>query len=163
MEHRWPREQPRGTKRSRTPPDSQNSHQRPHPGGSGMGSTSNNGHSGQNIRMDQGTDDEDVDVPLSKRINRLNIEYSAASPGSMTSVPGQDQHHHQHQHQHQQLQQHQQPKEVFRENYPYEANSPYYRSNELLYNLHTERSQRTSNHASDNAGLHNTLNSHLKL
>ena len=71
--------------------------------------------------------DDDVDVPLSKRINRLNIEYSTAkNPDS--------------------------EKEAFKDKYPYDATSTYYRNNELLYNLHEERTQR-----SQQAVLHKAL------
>ena len=58
--------------------------------------------------------DEDIDVPLSKRINRLNIEYTSQNDVQQS----------------------------FQEKYPYEPCSTYYKPNELLYNLHEERNQR---------------------
>ena len=78
-------------------------------------------------------DDEDVDVPLSKKINRLNIEYSTKD-GS------------------------QQSQETFEKNYPYEPSSTYYQDNKLLNSLHEERIQRAQQ-----LSLHKALNSHLKL
>ena len=113
-------------------------------------------------------DPDDVDVPLSKRINRLNIDYIAPiarpqvlehlnsvsasttsredmlvpnsindgensvnsefrHPGNEANSPNVDD-----------------IRENFSDNYPYSLTSTYYRSNELLYNLHIERTKRTS-------------------
>lgn len=76
-----------------------------------------------------GPNDDDVDVPLSKRINRLNIEQQTAHVGSSAVIDntngGPDK-----------------EGEEFRENYPYDPNSQYYNSNQLLYSLYLQRSQR---------------------
>ncbi len=69
-------------------------------------------------------DCDNVYIPLSKRINGLNIERDQDSRGGG------------------QQQQQQQGLASFQESYPYSANSPYYASNHLLYHLHMERSQR---------------------
>ena len=78
-------------------------------------------------------DDEDVDVPLSKKINRLNIEYSTKE-GSKPS------------------------QETFENKYPYEPDSTYFQDNKLLNSLHEERVQRAQQ-----LSLHKALTSHLKL
>jgi len=83
-------------------------------------------------QSDQTTEEDDVDVPLSKKINRLNIEYSQQNDDQ---VP-----------------------QNFQEKYPYNSNTAYYKPNELLYNLHEERTQRNQQ-----ATLRKALNSHLKL
>ena len=57
----------------------------------------------------------DVDVPLSKKINRLNIDYSASNSNDLP------------------------PQSTFKEKYPYESDSNYYQTNEMLYTLHEER------------------------
>lgn len=81
---------------------------------------------------DATNEEDDVDLPLSKRINRLNIDYSKSNEESNVCD--------------------------FKDKYPYEPSSTYYRTNELLYNLHEEKSQRKQQ-----AALHKALNSHLKL
>lgn len=110
--HKQSESQARGTKRTRPPP-------------SGKRENQNSDNS------DPNNEDDDVDVPLSKRINRLNIEYTKQGDDD---------------------------KETFQDKYPYDQASTYYQSNELLYNLHEQRSQR-----SQQAALHKALNSHLKL
>ncbi len=85
----------RGTKRSRPPPSSRQEN--------------------QSDQSDHNNDDDDVDVPLSKRINRLNIEYTKQKD----------------------------EQETFKEKYPYDPSSTYYQTNEALYNLHKERAQRS--------------------
>merc|ERR1712080_137181 len=85
------------------------------------------------------SDQDDESIPLSKRINRLNIEYSTAKNKESREEQTPQQH------------------ETFKEKYPYDASSTYYRPNELLYNLHEERTQRNQQ-----AALHKALNSHLK-
>ena len=60
-------------------------------------------------------DSIDVDVPLSKKINRLNIDYSASNSNDLP------------------------PQSTFQEKYPYESDSNYYQTNEMLYTLHEER------------------------
>ena len=77
---------------------------------------------------------EDDVYPLSKKINRLNIEYSSSSQGA-NSQDGN-----------------------FGDKYPYDPGSTYYRPNELLNSLHEERMLRNQQ-----AALHKALNSHLKL
>ena len=52
----------------------------------------------------------------------------------------------------------QHPQESFKDKYPYENDSAYYRTNELLYALHEERLCRNQQ-----AALRSALNSHLKL
>ena len=79
-------------------------------------------------------EDEDVDVPLSKKINRLNIEYSSKDGSS------------------------QQAQETFENNYPYEPSSTYYQDNKLLNSLHEARIQRAQQ-----MSLHKALKSDLKL
>ncbi|QQP50464.1 Hypothetical protein FKW44_011475 [Caligus rogercresseyi] len=58
--------------------------------------------------------EEEVDVPLSKRIHRLNIQ-----PPPLVHPP-----------------------DGFQDNYPYPPESTYYAVNHLLFNLHLERTQR---------------------
>ena len=70
-------------------------------------------------------DCDDVDIPLSKRINGLNIEQNSGSNSSghparqRTPTPS-----------------------TFQESYPYDASAPYYSANHLLYHLYLERVQR---------------------
>ena len=102
MHRHWPqeeenRQQQRGTKRTRTIPEK-------------------NVRSQSSENSDQNNEEDDVDVPLSKRINRLNIEYSSDQSSSNL--------------------------ENFSDKYPYEPGSAYYRPNELLHSLHEERRQR---------------------
>ena len=93
-------------------------------------------------QSDQHTEDNNDDVErAAKRINRLNIEYSKQKPEETAVQPSA-----------------QESGEGFGQKYPYEANSPYFRQNELLYHLHEERTQRNQQSA-----LHKALNSHLKL
>ncbi len=75
-------------------------------------------------------DCDNVYIPLSKKINGLNIERGdqagggsvrEGSPSSSTSSSN---------------------LASFQESYPYDASSTYYESNHLLYHLHMERSQR---------------------
>lgn len=73
---------------------------------------------------------DEIDVPLSKKINRLNIDYSSSDTFQNS----------------------------FKDKYPYNAESTYYQSNELLYSLHEERRLRDQQSA-----LKNALNSNLKL
>lgn len=109
----------RGTKRSRPP--------------NNTGENSNSIQREYNDKV-QHIQNDDIDVPLSKRINRLNIDYSSSNSNE------------------------QHPKESFNEKYPYEADSMYYKSNEMLYSLHEERTLRNQQ-----AALRNALTSHLKL
>ncbi len=69
-------------------------------------------------------DCDDVYIPLSKKINGLNIQ--------MQQV--------------QQQQQIQPPRPSFSESYPYPMQSTYYESNHLLYHLHLERMERMQRH-----------------
>ena len=103
MHRSWPeeenRQQQRGTKRTRT-----------------IQEKNVNVRSQSSDNSDQNNEEDDeVDVPLSKKINRLNIEYSSDQQSSNV--------------------------ENFSDKYPY-TGSPYYRPNELLHSLHEERRQR---------------------
>ncbi len=88
---------------------------------------------------------DDIEVPLAKRINRLNIEQLRASPG-----PGHGGHFGGSQPHDPRLEQFAAgghsasagPAPTFQESYPYSASSPYYETNHLLYHLHMERAQR---------------------
>ena len=112
----------RGTKRSRPPHHSRN----PNNSNSMIPSDVNDvggghhrhihaGQSSNGVGNDQQDDSIDVDVPLSKKINRLNIDYSASNSNDLP------------------------PQSTFKEKYPYESDSSYYQTNELLYTLHEER------------------------
>ena len=111
----------RGTKRSRPPHHSGN----PNNSNSMIPSDVNDvgghhrhihaGQSSNGVGNDHQDDSIDVDVPLSKKINRLNIDYSASNSNDLP------------------------PQSTFKEKYPYEADSSYYQTNELLYTLHEER------------------------
>ena len=129
--HRNSDAHPRGTKRTRPP----------------------NERGEKPLASDQ-SDQDDESIPLSKRINRLNIEYHSSTSSRATAKdnpPDQLQ-------QHPDGHRHEEEEETFKEKYPYHANSTYYRTNELLYSLHEERTQRNQQ-----AALHKALNSHLKL
>ena len=73
------------------------------------------GQSSNEVGSDLQDDCIDVDVPLSKKINRLNIDYSASNSNDLP------------------------PQSTFKEKYPYESDSNYYQTNEMLYTLHEER------------------------
>ena len=89
-----------------------------------------------NEHSHQTNEDNNDDVErAAKRINRLNIEYTQQADDQSPQNTGD-----------------------FEHKYPYDPNSPYFRNNELLYNLHEERTQRNQQ-----AALHKALTSHLKL
>ena len=77
-------------------------------------------------------DFDDVEVPLSKRINRLNIEKEFPD-GSSSQPQPQPQH----------LPQ-EESQVNFAKAYPYSPQSPYFKSNEMLRDLHFQRENRRS-------------------
>jgi len=95
------------------------------------------GNGNQHHQHESMTDDEEVQ-PLSKRINRLNIDHAAAAvaasankatdrPPSQNSL---------------QSQAHCDDPKDFTQVYPYAPNSPYYQSNQLLRDLYFQRELR---------------------
>ena len=113
-------------------------HSESHQRGTKRTRTTNQPRDSQNSsdQSEQSNDSNNDDVErAAKRINRLNIEYSNQNSEETTQEPG-----------------------GFGQKYPYDQNSPYFRPNELLYNLHEERTQRNQQSA-----LHKALHSHLKL